>query len=282
MKKHSTISIVAALFCAVGNLLFSSTPLWAEDKETRQLNSIITSKESCWKPTNITLDVRYQERFIAGRINRLLSDEPYMSLSLGAKWKTGWYFSWTEIHSLNNSDWSNGPDDETHVLIGYAGKKKSWDYKIKITNINLHPTERWFDNDRIALDFYLSRNWKFGAQGEHSIMPEIRAFWFADTQQITSGVPVFMASTTHKWSRPFGLDNLSMQTRVGIAWDGGFKRNDPDGVFAQVDTELNLRINECTTLSLIGWKMITPISHHNNDGRGNTHSTWWTGVKFSF
>jgi len=217
-------------------------------------------------PSSGLISVTYYDGYLANRINRLLYSDPTVWYRLGLKWKSGIYFDWTEIHGIGDTDWSNDAGDETQVSLGYSGKVGALDYKLEATLINIHPIEDWFNNDRLSLDVYVSKTYQLTWHGTHSITPEFRALWFSDTQAIDGGVPIIMPTIHHKWSQPFGIKALSLQTRLAVCWDGGLYKNDADGVFLQADTGLAWKHGD-TTITFPGIKLFAPLTNSINDGR---------------
>jgi len=218
-------------------------------------------------PSSGLMSVTYYDGYLANRINRFLYTDPTIWYRLGLKWKSGIYFDWTEIHGTSDSDWSNNAGDETQVTVGYAGKISTLDFKLEATLINIHPVEDWFNNDRLSLDVYVSKTYHHSWCGKHAITPEFRAIWFSDTQYIESGVPIIMPTLHHKWSQPFGIDVVSIQTRLAVCWDGGLYKNDSDGIFLQADTSLAWKIGKATTVTFPGIKLFVPLTSGINDGR---------------
>ncbi len=233
-----------------------------------------------WFPDKISLSATYNDGYLATRISRLLTTEPSIWYQMNMKWKSGLYFSWLEIHGVDDTDWSSGPADETQVTVGHEWKIGNFDLKTEATLINIHPIEDWFNHDRLSLDLYLSRTFKFDWNGSHLLTPEIRTIWFADTNFIGKGVPVIMPSITHKWNNPLGVGHSAIQTKATLAWDGGLYKNDAQGIFFHLDSGLQWKTGNLT-VTLPGIKLISPLTQ-TDDGRDKSHNLFYCGVKYDF
>jgi hypothetical protein len=211
--------------------------------------------------------------YLANRVSKQITDTPTLWSSLSLQWESGFYLSWLEIHDLKDTDWSSSPGqggyDETNISVGYKWKVFGLDAKIESTLINVHPIENWFDNDLCAIDLYLSKTYNFDWHGKHALTPELRFVWIGDSQHFTSGVPGYMPTVYHNWKAPFGLEVLSLQTRIAISADGGLKKSTP-GVFLQAETGFGWKIGSAT-LTLPGIKCFAPLSNQS-DGRGSAMS----------
>lgn len=231
-------------------------------------------------PSSVSFSATYYDGYIATRISRLLTPDPSIWYQASLKWQSGLYFNWLEIHGVNETDWSSGPADETQVTLGYSWRVGKFDVKTETTLINIHPIEKWFDHDRYSFDLYVSRTYNFKWNGAHTVTPELRTIWFTDTQSIEKGVPIVMPSILHKWSNPFEVSCLAIQTKLALAWDGGLYKNDSDGVFLQLDTGFQWKFGKAT-ITLPGFKLLSPLSKVN-DGRDKNHSLFYGGIKYEF
>ncbi len=233
-------------------------------------------------PENTTLSTFYYDGYLANRVSRLLTTDPSIWYQLSLKWKSGMYFNWLEIHGVNDSDWSNGANDETQISIGKTNKIGEYNLKYEATLINTHPIEKWFSHDRLSLDLYISRPFKFDFYGEHTTTPELRTIWFSDTNNIVGGVPIIMPSLTDQWDKLLGIDFLSLQNRVAVSWDGGLYKNSSEGIFLQTESSLQWRLGKNTTLTFPGYKLFTPLNGAGGDGRDKTHGLFFCGIKHKF
>ncbi len=261
---YTTKAVVAIL--AIFTLL--SSPAMGQNKEELQ--------------PNITISATYYSSYLASRINRQITPDASIWYAANLKWKSGLYLTWLEIHGVNDLDWSTDATDESQATLGYGWKAKGLDFKLETTLINIHPIEDWFNHDRLSFDLYASKSFEFEAWGHHTVIPEFRALWFADTQNIKGGVPIVIPSITDKWSKPFGLDYLTLQTKLAIAWDGGLYKNDPDGVFFQIESGFQWKISPKATLTLPGVKAFVPISNGINDGREDAVAAFFAGFIWRF
>lgn len=220
--------------------------------------------------------------YLANRVSKEITDTPTLWSSTNLQWKSGFYLTWLEIHDMQDTDFSSSPEqggyDETNISIGYKWKFFGLDAKVESTLVNIHPVENWFDNDLFAFDFYLSKTYNFDWHGKHALTPELRFVWIGDTQHFGSGSPGFMPTVYHSWKSPFGLEALSLQTRVAISADRGLKASTP-GVFLQAETGFGWSIKGAT-LTLPGIKCFAPLSNQS-DGRGSA-ATLFVGVSHSW
>lgn len=279
---HPIKSSTVTALCAAFTLLHATQEtLEATEKTTPTTNLQSPEIKNPWVPSGSVSLFRY-DKYLANRVDRVISEQPSLWYELNLEWPHGFYVSWLEIHGTDDRDWSTGASDETQVTAGYTWKTGSYKFKLQGTVINIHPIERWLDNDRYAFEAFVSRTWKFEASGMHSVTPEIRLGWFADTQRVAKGTPIAMPAVHHRWDSPFGIKCVAIQSRVGFAWDGGFNKNDADGIFFQAETGLQWKIAKRATLTLPGIKTFVPVSNHINDGRQDNSNTFFAGFKIDF
>jgi hypothetical protein len=242
-------------------------------------------EQSSYFPTETSLGVTYHSGYIGSRINRLITPDPTIWTQASWKWKSGFYFSWLDIRGIDETSPGLQPFEETLVTFGKSWKLDAFDFKLESTIINIDPVARWAAHDRYSFDMYFSKTFTFEKHGKHSITPELRVLWFCDTQEVGGGVPVVMPSVAHKWQQPFGHEYLTIQSKLGLCWDGGLYRNDTEGVFLQPDIGLQWNLKKFlgtpATLTLPGYKSLIPITH-GNDGRDGVHHVFYTGIKFDF
>lgn len=269
---NTTYPKVVIAFIAVFFLFIPSYTL-AENERDNNTNPLL--------PSSISVSATYYDGYLANRINRLLTPEPSMWYQVGLKWESGFYFNWLEIHGTDDSDWSTDATDETQVTLGHSWKIGKIDLKTEATLINIHPIERWFDNDRYSFDMFVSRTFNFKLYGNHAVTPEFRALWFSDTQAIDKGVPIIIPSLYHTWSNPFGVDLLAIQSRIALSWDGGLYKNSSDGIFFQLETGLQWKLGKNAVVTFPGYKLFSPLTQVN-DGRERTHGLFFSGVKYTF
>ena len=185
MSTTYTNKIVIAVL-AIFTLLF--TPAMAESKDS--LANL---------QPDVTVSATYYSSYLASRISRELTPDASIWCAVNLKWKSGLYFTWLEIHGVDDLDWSTNATDETQVTLGYGWQTRGLDFRVETTFINIHPIEDWFYHDRLSFDFYVSKNFKFEGWGHHIVSPELRIIWFADTQNIKGGVPIVIPSITDRW-----------------------------------------------------------------------------------
>jgi hypothetical protein len=253
--------------------LFTSPLLYADNQ------SIAPANNQSDPGPHISLSFAVHERYLANRISRQLNDEPSLWTQANIKWNSGWYANWLEIHGLNDSTWSNNSADETQVTIGKNWKVWDLDIKAEATLINIHPISAWFEHDRLSVDVYVSKPISLSAK--HTITPELRFIWFADTSDIESGVPIAMLSVNHTWKQFCGRSDLSLKTRLTASWDGGLYADDASVVMGQFDTSLNWKISAQASLQA-GIKLFQPFTHNVSDGRDGLRSSFYVGTSVSF
>ena len=81
---------------------------------------------------------------------------------------------------------------------------------------------------------------------------------------------------------PFGLSCLTLQNKLAIAWDGGLYKNDPNGVFLQIESGLQWKISPKATLTFPGVKAFVQLSHGIHDGRQDAKGAFFAGVGYRF
>ncbi|MEY2641287.1 MAG: hypothetical protein RL150_680 [Candidatus Parcubacteria bacterium] len=252
---------------------------------TPALAQLEIDEQPSYLPADVSISTTYNSQYIASRINRVITPDPTIWTQASIKWESGFYFSWLEIRGIDDVSPTLPPFEETLVTLGQSWKLDTFDFKLEATIINLDPVARWAAHDRYSFDAYISKTFTFKKNGKHSITPELRMLWFCDTQELDGGVPIIMPSVAHKWQQPFEYEHLTIQSKLGLCWDGGLYRNNTEGVFLQTDIGLQWNLAKFlgtpATLTLPGYKSLIPITH-GNDGRDGVHHVFYGGIRFDF
>ncbi len=233
-----------------------------------------------WIPKG-SITIIYQEAYLAGRVSKPLIRDFNMGAELALEWQNGLMLSYAQYEALNAEHaLQNGSSETSEALlsVGYKWKWHEIDLRAQATLINLHPHGEWFSDDRLALELYISRQFKFG---KHTLTPELRLGWFSFWDHIDDGVPFVIPALTHVWDQPLGAKQIALRTRIAVEADSGFNRHD-SGAFFQIETGLQWKLWKNATLTFPGYKLIEPFSHDRSDGRGEGSDTFFTSLTFRF
>ncbi len=241
-----------------------------------------------WTPTG-SLTIAYQDLYLAGRVSKPLIRDSNMGAELALEWQNGILLSYAQYEALNpERALRNGSPEINEALlsVGYKWKWREVSMRAQATLINLHPHGEWFSDDRLALELYISRPFKFEYEqgplrGKHTLTPELRLGWFSLWNAIDGGVPFAIPALTHVWDQPLGAKRLALRSRFAVEIDSGFRNHDA-GAFAQFETGLQVKLSEQLTWTALGWKWIEPFSPDRTDGRGEGSDTFFAALTYRF
>ncbi len=261
--------------------IFCTLTVWIAMHTSVFAQTVIEKKP--WTPKG-SVTLGYQDLYFAARVSKPVILVPNLWVDLSLEWDNGFYCSWTQYESLDRGEAAKFRGSEINEAVIAAGYKWKWDettFRLQSTLISLHPYGKWWDDERLALELYVSRTFKFEWEGQHTVTPELRLGWFSLRSDIDNGVPFAIPSVMHVWDQPFGLEHLVLRSKVAIGIDSGFNRLD-SGQFWQIETGLQWKLRKNLTLTLPGWKFIEPFDRDRLDGRGLGHDTFFTSLTYRF
>lgn len=231
-----------------------------------------------WEPHG-SLSFTLQERYIGLRASRLVHDDWMLWSSLRLELPQGFFANFWNSYGLDDLDFSSNSGDEIDTTLGWQGGLYGFELHLSVTFFNLHPIERWWDDDNLVQTIAVAKNFPLA---NHSIRPECRVEWVSEADDYSGGTVVLLPNVTHNWYRPFGIGPLTFSHNTMFAWDDGFDKpkNSSDGVFLRWSGGLQWSLAENLTLTLPGFTALVPLTEPG-DGR-KEETSWNTCISFAF
>jgi len=237
----------------------------------------ITGQTNGWM-IHGSLKVEEASKYIAFRVDRALATTPVLQTTLSLELPADVFLEVFDSHA-----WSDRKDqrlgNELDLAIGKRFRLGRWCLSPAFRWMNEPSLGQWGAEDIAVFSGYLTGD--FRPCRSYLIRPEALIEWMAHPDVIERhGTAVTRVGMIQVWKDPIDIPLLDLRCRTSAARDSGWGKNDPAGVFFQLDGGLDWTVGSHILCTLPGLKVIAPLTSCH-DGR-RTQSAVLASLKYSF
>lgn len=255
--------------------LFCIQNLFGQQPTALPQPEFILSEKSWLNDISVVANFTIAEKYLAGRISRVLADEPIIIDDITVTYRKKFFFQIINYNDLDTDFSDRDGGDEMQLWCGIKFPVGEYQGKLSAGYFNLYPAES-FHRDRFCASVSFARSFD---RGDLNIKPELTLDYLTVPEKFGNGAFFFRPSVQFRYKEPFGIKKLAVCQQIGITWDGGLLRSDP-GIFFNSNSSLEWKLGKNCTLVAPSFRLLEPITDQH-DGRLNA-SCWSAGLRFEW